>query len=161
MILLVAIETIKRKDSQHQDLASETWTLLQRIAFSQRPRFMSVVREFDLVPPHVIALQALDQPKPMGELAKLLACDSSNVTWITDRLEERGLVERQAAPHDRRVKLLVLTPEGRRVREQIEARLSVPPPLIEALSSEDQRTLRDILRRAAEHLDLPQSSNNA
>ena len=28
----------------------------------------------------------------MGELAKLLACDSSNVTWITDRLEERGLV---------------------------------------------------------------------
>jgi DNA-binding MarR family transcriptional regulator len=152
----VTIETIKRKGSEpRQDLASETWSLLQRIAFSQRPRFMSVVREFDLVPPHVIALQALDQPKPMGELARLLACDSSNVTWITDRLEERGLVERQAAPHDRRVKLLVLTPEGRRVRGQIEARLSVPPPLIDALSREDQRELRDILRRAAEHLEPP------
>lgn len=151
MILLVAIETSKR--TERNDLASETWSLLQRITFSQRPRFMSVVREFDLVPPHVIALQALDEPKPMGELAKLLACDSSNVTWITDRLEERGLVERQAAPQDRRVKLLVLTPKGRRVRDDIEARLSVPPPLIEALSHEDQRALRDILRRAAEHLD--------
>jgi DNA-binding MarR family transcriptional regulator len=91
------------------DLGRETWSLLQRVVFSQRPRWMAVIREHDLVPPHWIALQSLDQPKPMGELAKLLACDSSNVTWITDRLEERGLVERRAAPHDRRVKLLVLT----------------------------------------------------
>ena len=74
---------------------------------------MAVIREYDLVPPHWIALQTLDEPKPMGELAKQLACDSSNVTWITDRLEERGLVERQAAEHDRRVKLLVLTQKGR------------------------------------------------
>ena len=86
--------------------------LLEEIVFSQRPRFMAVIREYDLAPPHWIALRALGEPKPMGELAKQLACDSSNVTWITDRLEERGLVERRSAEHDRRVKLLVLTPEG-------------------------------------------------
>jgi MarR family transcriptional regulator, organic hydroperoxide resistance regulator len=114
---------------------------------------MAIVRDFELVPPHVIALRALDRPLPMGELAKLLACDSSNVTWITDRLESRGLVERRAAEHDRRVKLLVLTPKGRRVRERIEARMSEPPPLIEGLSEEDQRTLRDILRRVVANLD--------
>jgi len=142
-----------RRSTSRQDLASETWSLLQRVTFSQRPRFMSVVREFDLVPPQVIALQALDEPKPMGELAKHLACDNSNVTWITDRLEERGLVERRAAERDRRVKLLVLTPRGRQVRDKIEARLSEPPSLITSLSLEDQRTLRDVLRRAAEHLD--------
>ena len=56
---------------------------------------MAVIREYDLAPPHWIALRALGEPKPMGELAKQLACDSSNVTWITDRLEERGLVERR------------------------------------------------------------------
>jgi MarR family transcriptional regulator, organic hydroperoxide resistance regulator len=114
---------------------------------------MAVIREYDLVPPHWIALQTLEEAKPMGELAKQLACDNSNVTWITDRLEERGLVERQAAPHDRRVKLLVLTNKGRRVREQIEARLADAPPPIETLSREDQRALRDILRRAVEQLD--------
>jgi DNA-binding MarR family transcriptional regulator len=136
-----------------QGLASETWSLLQRIAFSQRPRFMAIYREYDLAPPHWIALDALDEPKPMGELAKLLVCDSSNITWITDRLAERGLVERRPADHDRRVKLLVLTPKGRRLREQIQARLAEPPPLIEALSPEDQRTLRGILRRAAQNLE--------
>jgi DNA-binding MarR family transcriptional regulator len=139
---------------QRRDLGSEAWSLLQQVAFSQRPRWMAVIREYDLVPPHWIALQTLDEPKPMGELAKQLACDNSNVTWITDRLEERGLVERRPAPHDRRVRLLVLTDAGRRLREEIAARLATPPPPIMALSREDQRALRDLLRRAAEHLGV-------
>jgi MarR family transcriptional regulator, organic hydroperoxide resistance regulator len=109
---------------------------------------MAALREYDLVPPHWIALQALEEPMPMGELAKVMVCDNSNITWITDRLEERGLVERRPAARDRRVKLLVLTPEGRRVREALQARLSQPPPAIKALSREDQRTLRAILKRA-------------
>ncbi len=135
--------------------------LLQRVAFSQRPAFVAIARELDLIPPHVIALRALDQPMPMGELARNLACDNSNVTGIVDRLEERGLVERTAAEHDRRVKLLVLTREGRSVRQRLEARMSEPPPPILALSPDDQRTLRDILRRAAAELDPAQSSNSA
>jgi MarR family transcriptional regulator, organic hydroperoxide resistance regulator len=148
----VAIET-KSQPGAEQTVATEAWALLQRIFFSERPRMMAVYREFDLVPPHVIALQALDQPKPMGELAKILVCDSSNVTWITDRLEERGLVERRAAEHDRRVKLLFLTPKGRRLRKELQARLSYPPAALEALSADDQRALRDILGRAASQLD--------
>jgi MarR family transcriptional regulator, organic hydroperoxide resistance regulator len=135
------------------DLGSEAWSLLQRVVFSQRPRWIAAIREHDLVPPHWIALQTLDEPTPMGELAKQLACDSSNVTWITDRLEERGLVERQAAEHDRRVKLLVLTQKGRALRAELEERLSEPPPPITALSNSEQRTLRDLLSRVVESLE--------
>lgn len=138
------------------DLGSEVWTLLQEIVFAQRPRWLAVIREYDLIPPHWIALQTLDDPKPMGELAKQLACDNSNVTWITDRLEERGLVSRTQAPHDRRVRLLVLTAKGRRLRDQISARLAEPPPAVVELSQEDLRTLRDTLKRA-----VAQSSNSA
>lgn len=159
MIVLVAIETKSPGASRTSavraktGLVNEAWSLLQRVVFSQRPRWMAVIREYDLVPPHWIALQTLDEPKPMGELAKQLACDSSNVTWITDRLEERGLVERQAAEHDRRVKLLVLTAKGRALRAEIEERLSEAPPPIAALSPEEQRTLRDVLSRAVESLE--------
>jgi DNA-binding MarR family transcriptional regulator len=134
------------------DLASENWTLLQELAFSQRPRWMAIIREYDLIPPHWIALQTLEEPKPMGELAKQLACDNSNVTWITDRLEERGLVTRTQAPHDRRVRLLVLTPKGQRLREEIGERLAVAPAAIAELSTKDQRALHDVLARAVERL---------
>jgi DNA-binding MarR family transcriptional regulator len=149
----VTTATKGNRAASDADLASETWTLLQQIAFSQRPRWMAVIREHDLIPPHWIALQALTEPKPMGELAKQLSCDNSNVTWITDRLEERGLVTRTQAPHDRRVRLLVLTPKGRRLREEIAAHLAEPPAAIAELSAGDQRKLRDVLTRAAARLD--------
>jgi DNA-binding MarR family transcriptional regulator len=135
------------------DLGNETWLLLQEVAFANRPRWMAVIREYDLIPPHWIALQTLDEPKPMGELAKQLACDNSNVTWITDRLEERGLVNRTQAPYDRRVRLLALTDKGRRLREEIRTQLAEAPPAIADLPAEEQRTLRDILKRVVERLE--------
>jgi len=145
----VTTATTKNGAQTAKDAGSESWSLLQEIVFSQRPVWASVIKEYDLIPPHWIALQALDEPKPMGELAKALSCDNSNVTWITDRLEERDLVTRTPAPHDRRVRLLVLTKKGRALREEISARLAEPPAPIAGLSRDDQRTLRDVLRRAA------------
>jgi MarR family transcriptional regulator, organic hydroperoxide resistance regulator len=149
----VTTATTKNGARTATDTASESWSLLQELVFSQRPRWVAVIKEYDLIVPHWIALQALDEPKPMGELAKALSCDNSNVTWITDRLEERGLVTRTPAPHDRRVRLLVLSKKGRTLREEISARLAAPPPPIAGLSSEDQRTLRDVLRRAVEQIE--------
>ena len=48
------------------------------------------------------------------------------------------------------MKLIALTEEGRRVRDEIDRRLAEPPAEIAALSTADQRALRDILRRALE-----------
>jgi DNA-binding MarR family transcriptional regulator len=147
----MGVETARRRG--RTSLASETWVLLQQVVFSQRPAFVAVARELDLIPPHVIALRALDQPRPMGELARKLACDNSNVNGIVDRLEERGLVERTPAEYDRRVKLIVLTREGERVRERLEERMAEPPAPIAVLSPSDQRALRDILRRVVDSIE--------
>jgi len=83
----------------------------------------------------------------MHELASLLACDSSNVTGLVDRLEARGLVARQPSPDDRRVKRVVLTPGGRELREQMLRRVGRPPEGLERLSVDEQRQLRDLLSR--------------
>jgi len=116
---------------------------------SNKQRFMAMGREFDLAPQQMIALRILGGgPRQMGELATYLACDSSNITGITDRLEERGLVTREPDPADRRVKMLVLTPKGDKLRAKITEALAEPPPFIANLSEKDQVALRDILRRA-------------
>ena len=137
--------TEKRTDAP---LAREAWQAFFELFGRYRPRMLSIQGEYGLKPPMVFALQELDEPKPMGRIAQVLHCDNSNVTWITDRLEERGLVERRSDPGDRRVKLIALTEEGRRVRDEITSRLSEPPAEFLALSKADQRALRDIVRRA-------------
>jgi DNA-binding MarR family transcriptional regulator len=135
-------------ESSRRDAGGEAWELFTRLMGEDRGRFIATITEFGLWPSQYFALQQLDEPTPMGKLAGPLHCDSSNVTGITDRLEERGLVERRTDERDRRVKLLVLTDEGRRLRDQISARLAVPPEAIARLPAADKRTLRDILRRA-------------
>jgi DNA-binding MarR family transcriptional regulator len=132
--------------------AAEAWALMQRLFGPQRKRFMTLAAEYELSPPQLGALKALhpDQPVAMSELAGILGCDNSNVTGIVDRLEYRGLVERRPAEHDRRVKLLALTEEGKELRDSLGDRLHAPPDELARLSSEDQRTLRDILQRAFE-----------
>jgi DNA-binding MarR family transcriptional regulator len=128
--------------------AAEAWDLCMDLFGEQRPRMLDIQAEYGLKPPQFFALQAMDEPVPMSSVANVLRCDRSAVTWITDRLEERGYVERLADPRDRRVKLLALTDEGRRVREEIRTRLAVPPEALARLTRAEQRALRDLLRKA-------------
>jgi DNA-binding MarR family transcriptional regulator len=128
--------------------AAEAWELCMQLFGAQRPRMLDIQAEYGLKPPQFFALQALDEPVPMSSVANFLRCDRSAVTWITDRLEERGYVERRADERDRRVKLLALTEEGKRVREEIRRRLAVPPDALSQLSRVEQRELRDLLRKA-------------
>src|SRR5881409_584232 len=132
--------------------ASEPWGLLFRLFVTQRGRVPQVAAEFEMSPmqAHVLRLLEPGEPLPMRTLARKLGCDASNITGIVDRLEERGLVRRAAAPGDRRVRMLVVTDNGLKVRRLMLARLAEAPEPIARLSREDQRALCEILSRAME-----------
>ena len=49
----------------------------------------------------------------MSELSRRLMVSGGNITGLTDQLEKEGLVARAAAPEDRRVYSVKLTPAGR------------------------------------------------
>jgi DNA-binding MarR family transcriptional regulator len=91
----------------------------------------------------------------MTELAATLACDNSNVTGLVDRLEARGLVARRPAPEDRRVKHVVLTSAGMRVRMQLLERVGSPPAGFQRLSTAEQRRLYDLLHRVVDAEPAP------
>jgi DNA-binding MarR family transcriptional regulator len=135
---------------KHPGAAQEAWSLLGKLFWQMRPRMLGVAGEFGLTPPQMFALRALDpeQPVPMRELAAQLHCDSSNVTGLVDGLEAQGLVERRSAEHDRRMRMLVVTERGAQVRRRLNAVINEVPAPLAALGTEDQRALRDILRRA-------------
>jgi DNA-binding MarR family transcriptional regulator len=55
------------------------------------------------------------QPQSLGQLGTELALAPPSVTRLVDRLEERGLIERQRDDEDRRKVVARLTDEGRRL----------------------------------------------
>jgi DNA-binding MarR family transcriptional regulator len=142
------------------DPGSEAWSLMHWMMVTNKQRLFAMAQEFELAPQQMIALRMLGAgPRKMSELADALFCDNSNVTGIVDRLEERGLLRREAAEGDRRVKLLVLTKEGERMRLEITKRMAEPPPPIASLSEKDQRDLRDILKRAVADISDEEAAN--
>lgn len=141
---------LRAKDKPKQvaagDPASEAWGLLVHLVYP--PPFLSIARELGLRPASFGTLRALDQPRTMSEIAAELHCDNSNMTGIVDGLEERGLAQRTASPEDRRVKLIALTDEGRRVRARLMRAVEKPPDWLTGMSASDQRALRSLLGRA-------------
>lgn len=130
----------------------DAWRLLVRFFFTQRANLPPLAAELQLSPAqcHVLHLIEPDRPIPMGQLAETLACDASNVTGLVDRLESRGLVRRRPSAEDRRVKVLVLTPTGCRLRALLVERMTAPPATLERLSPREQRELVRILSRLLE-----------
>jgi DNA-binding MarR family transcriptional regulator len=103
--------------------------------------------ELNLTLPQAMLLRQLGNALPMNEAAGKLHCDPSNVTGIVDRLEARGLIERQHLTKDRRVKHLALTSEGRRLRRRVDAILAAAPGVSD-LGSADQAALLALLNRS-------------
>ena len=132
--------------------ASEAWRLMTRLFQANRGHFVAACSAVELSPPQVMALRSLrpGDPMPMSELAGLMHCDNSNVTGIVDRLEDRGLVVRQAGTQDRRVKYLLLTETGTATRARLEELLGHAPEPLLTLSAPEQRQLAALLRKATD-----------
>jgi DNA-binding MarR family transcriptional regulator len=136
------------KGRQTKDqVASDVWTTLIGFFFAYREAHLGAVHELGLTPGDMKAFMILqpDEPKSMGALAEQWACDASNATWMVDRLEERGFVERRAREGDRRVKTVVLTPAGEKMKAQLIERLCEPPADLLDLERADLEALRAAL----------------
>jgi DNA-binding MarR family transcriptional regulator len=132
-------------------LAAEVWRLMADFAYVnfQQSHQAQLMRELGLTPAHFRALSILDpqEPRPMRAMADGLACDASMATWLVDRLEERGFVERRTPPKDRRVKTVVLTPLGIRTRERLREAFYDPPAQLMDLDVRSLEAVSAALRK--------------
>jgi DNA-binding MarR family transcriptional regulator len=136
-------------------VALDAWWLMARFTMDkfQRGEHLAILREHGLTPGHMKTLSVLDpdQPRPMGVIADRMHCDASQMTWLVDRLEERGLAERRTLAEDRRVKTIALTPAGIAFRTRLMELMFEPPPELMALDAAALESLRDTL----EQLPMP------
>ena len=93
------------------------------------------------------ALRELTGPMTMRELAERMTCEPSNATFVVDKLEKQGLIERRAHPTDRRARHLVLTAEGTALRERLLELLARDSPLA-GLTPQQQISLQHLLEQA-------------
>jgi MarR family transcriptional regulator for hemolysin len=60
------------------------------------------------------------EPPRQKDLAASMSLDGSSVVRLLDNLETAGFIQRKEGEHDRRAKIISLTPRGRAVADQVE-----------------------------------------
>ena len=94
------------------------------------------------------ALSEAGESMPLGQLADRLSCVKSNITQLVDRLEADGFVARRPDPHDRRSRLAVLTPAGRKAcKEGTRVRQDAERDLLKTLSRGEAQQLGALLEK--------------
>lgn len=133
---------------------ARTTAELANMLFNFMPVVVSYVNqrleELGLTNTDYWALRSIDGPMPMSELAHCMDFDPSYVTVVADRLETLGLVERQPHPTDRRVKNLVLTTKGKRLKKTIPETLWSGPNTFSALTHAEHTQLTDLIEKLSD-----------
>ena len=115
--------------------------------------FKKQLQQYNVTPIQYALLKCLwdeDEQAP-SQLAQRLYLDSSTVTGIMSRLEEKALIVREYSKTDRRRIIVCLTDAGRALQKPIEARIEETNRLVtQGLSAQEQRQLREQLLHIAD-----------
>lgn len=108
-------------------------TRTQQVVFQ---KFKTSLAEYDVTPVQYGVLKCLwsrDGQNP-SQIAGSLYLDSSTITGILDRMENKGLIKRIADPSDRRSLRVVLTEQGMELKE----------PVIRIIEEENKKVLSSL-----------------
>ncbi|MCW2878974.1 MAG: Transcriptional regulator-like protein [Sphaerisporangium sp.] len=134
--------------SDRPDLAAMISPLSRALIDAELP----VLREHDLSMWAYTVLLALDERplRTQAALAESIGADKTRIIGVLDDLQRRGLIERTPDPGDRRVRVLSLTAEGRRVRDSAQAAIQRKEErLLARLSAEDRQGFLHALQTLA------------
>jgi DNA-binding MarR family transcriptional regulator len=120
----------------------------QRVAQSAKQR----LAPYGVTPVQYALLKVLwEQDHQSGaELGERLVLDSATMTGLLDRLENAGLIKRQADATDRRMNRIVLTDRGRDLQEPLDREMDqMNQDFLGGFSPEDRQRLRSTLTALA------------
>ncbi|BDI05330.1 MarR family winged helix-turn-helix transcriptional regulator [Sphaerotilus microaerophilus] len=128
------------------DLPGHYIRRLQQIAVAL---FMEETAESGITPVQFATLTAAHEQPGLDQrsLAAMICFDTSTIGGVIDRLEKRGLMLRNAAPHDRRLRLLTVTPAGEALLAEVTPRVqAVQQRILAPLPPDEQAHFLHLLR---------------
>ncbi|TCC04227.1 MarR family winged helix-turn-helix transcriptional regulator [Kribbella soli] len=132
--------------TERPDLAAMLYPLVRELIALELP----VLAAHDVSMWGYSVLTALDDTpvRTQAALAEAIGADKSRIIGTLDELQKAGLIERTPDPADRRVRLLSITPLGRRVRRAVRKEIQAQEEQVLAtLAPADRKTFLRILQQ--------------
>ena len=126
----------------------KSYLILVEFLMMSKRRVAEIGAKYNLSSMQAITLLSLEEPRPMGDFRHIFNCDASNVTGIIDGLEQKQLVKRYEIDSDRRVKLVQLLTNGKRLRSTLLHELTTDGQYVLAdLSDSEAATFIELIKK--------------
>jgi MarR family 2-MHQ and catechol resistance regulon transcriptional repressor len=126
------------------------WVVLSRAAAAVSAHSIADIALSELTQAEFGVLELLYHKGPLllGEVQKRVLVSSGGVTYIVDRLAERGLIERRLCANDRRARYAAVTRKGKALMKQIFPRhAQAVSKAVAALTPEEQEQAHALLKK--------------
>lgn len=140
--------------------ALKLWIVLSRAYLAVNRHAEADMARHGLSPGEFAILEALYHKGPLllGEVQRKILVSSGGVTYLVDRLEKQGLVERRDCPGDRRARFAALTPAGEELIGRIfPEHARALERALDGLSASEKKSAVNLLRKlglAADALEV-------
>ncbi len=135
---------------RQSDDALKLWVVLARAYNAVNRLTRADIARYGLTEGEFAVLEALFHKGPLlqGDVQRRVLVSSGGITYLVDRLVERGLVERRPCPEDRRAIYAALTDEGRQLLGRIfPLHAGAVERAVSGLDEDERRTAIALLRK--------------
>jgi MarR family 2-MHQ and catechol resistance regulon transcriptional repressor len=142
--------TDPRSHDQDRALALKLWVVLARAHNAVYSHVQDDISQRGLTVAEFGVIEALYHKGPMllGEVQRRILVSSGGITYLVDRLAEKGLVERRECTEDRRARYAALTPAGEAlVKEIFPGHARRLEKAVEALTAEEKHQAIELVRK--------------
>ena len=103
-------------------LCTDLSWLLQRASHAMATELTAAMEDLGLSPRgRCVLTAATEGDLTQIEIARAIGLDKTTMVVTLDELEAKGLIERRPSPHDRRARVIAVTPAGRKMLKKAEA----------------------------------------
>jgi MarR family 2-MHQ and catechol resistance regulon transcriptional repressor len=133
-----------------QEAALKLWVVLARSYNGVSARLGENIARHELTPTEFAILEVLYHKGPLllGEVQRKILVTSGGITYLVDRLVEKGLVKREECAEDRRARYAVLTPAGTAlIRKIFPQHAMAIEQAMSGLTAAEQREAVELLKK--------------
>jgi MarR family 2-MHQ and catechol resistance regulon transcriptional repressor len=136
--------------TEGEERALKLWVVIARATAAISSRLQEQVGARGLTLTEFGILEVLYHKGPLllGEVQRLILVSSGGVTYLVDRLEQKGYVERKSCSEDRRARYAALTDAGEKLIDEVFPEHAAGiESLMSELRVEEQETVYRLVRR--------------
>ncbi|MGG4179883.1 MarR family transcriptional regulator [Virgibacillus pantothenticus] len=138
-----------------ENLSLKAFVVLIKASKALQDHVMEDIKNYGMKTSEFIILETLYHKgkQTVREISDSVLIKTGSITYVIDRLEEKGMLQREHCQKDRRVVYIDITDEGKNLMDEIFPKhQKVIEELFMDISDEQKQTIIDVLKKVGKRL---------